>query len=580
MRLLSSSLTTYAGSGWACQRCQQRCHRAVLARYLGSCPIARYSNRAGEQEIDSFEAAGIRPAVASWLRIAFPNAERPTLMQKKLIGAMLGKKDVVLQDYTGSGKSFTVMLALLSKRRVFIPDSENDGKKTTQKGITTLLIVPHRDLAFQYLHWVHSIVTARDKLSLSMVPSVAKVLVRGSYSESASKNFGHLIMSPSSDLSPLRRDPPHILICTPTAIMDVILRAPEFLHLDTLSTVVVDEVDSLLEWVPSHTSRSTRKKVQKKIEKHPMVLRQVMDVILGNQEMDRSQSNRDNRVRQPQLVFLSATMRSRLRKTLYGFGWLKLGHVVSLVNAPSKSHPAHGLNRAAIHHVLVVSEDGSIKNLPGAHSREIVEKGPGVVTNEDSGLTESEDDFLYEEDMMMNESDTDILDIPLAINPAMLEAVATTFALDVPQVALLVLPATASVRKVIFELRQLGVDAHALDLLGNAAEFIHLRSQDGAATDSPTLFVSTMSTTRGIDFPELSHVFLLGVPQGRSGDAYLHIAGRVGRFGRQGKVITVVGGRKEERKKKGKVMVEDEPKKMAVIMKQMGITPTRLEHFE
>ncbi|KAI6153679.1 P-loop containing nucleoside triphosphate hydrolase protein, partial [Pisolithus tinctorius] len=579
MRFLLSSPTTYPSSSWACRHCQQRCHRAVLARYLGS---FRHSNPTGEQETGGFEAAGIRPTVASSLRAAFPNVKYPTLMQKKLIAAILEKNDIVLQDYTGSGKSFAVMLALLSKRRVFVRDSEDDEKKSTKKGITTLLIVPHRDLAYQYLHWIYSIVTARDKLSLSTVPSIAKVLVRGSHSESVYNDFSHLIVSPSSDLSPLRRDPPHILIGTPTAIMDVILRAPEFLHLDTLSTVVVDEVDSLLEWVPSRTSLSTRRKIEKKIAKHPMVLRQVMDVILGKREVDHSPSYRDDRVRQPQLVFLSATMRSRLRKALYDFEWLKSRRVVSLVNAPSKSLPAHVLNRVAIHHVLVVSEDGSIKNLPGAHSREIDEKGLGIVSNQDTGFTENENDFLYEEDMMVvNEADADILNAPLAINPAMLEAVATTFALDVPQVALLVLPATASLRKVIFELRQLGVNAHALDLLGNAADFIHLRSQDGVATDNPTLLVSTLSTTRGIDFPELSHVFLLGIPQGRSGDAYLHIAGRVGRFGRQGKVVTILEGRKEERKKKkGKVMVKDEPKKMAVILKQMGISPTRLEHFE
>ncbi|KAI6047726.1 P-loop containing nucleoside triphosphate hydrolase protein [Pisolithus marmoratus] len=577
MRFLFSSLTTYTGSAWACQ---QRCHRAVLARYLGSCTVARYSNPTGEQEMDSFEAAGVRPTVASSLRVAFPNAERPTSMQKKLIRAMLGKKDIVLQDYTGSGKSFAVMLALLSQRRVFISDCQNDGKKSTKKGITTLLIVPHRDLAYQYLHWIHSIVTAGNKLSLSTVSSIAKVLVRGSHSESADKNFSHLIVSPSSDLSPLLRDPPHILIGTPTAIMDVILRARESLQLDTLSTVVVDEVDSLLECAPSHTSRNTRRKIQNKIEKHPLVLRQIMDVVLRNREVNHSQSNCDSCVRRPQLVFLSATMRSRLRKALFGFGWLKLGHVVSLVNAPSKSHPAHALNRVAIHHVLVVSEDGSIKNLPGVRPREIVEKDLGMESDQDMGLTENENALVYEEDVMVDESDADILDVPLAINPGMLEAVATTFALDVPQVALLVLPATASVRKVIFELRQLGVDARALDLLGSAADFIHLRSQDDVATDNPTLFVSTLSTTRGIDFPELSHVFLLGVPQGRSGDAYLHVAGRVGRFGRQGKVITVLEARKEERKKKGRLMVKDEPKKMTVIMKQMGISPTRLEHFE
>lgn len=45
----------------------------------------------------------------------------------------------------------------------------------------------------------------------------------------------------------------------------------------------------------------------------------------------------------------------------------------------------------------------------------------------------------------------------------MLEAVAAAFALDVPHIALLVLPATAAVRKVIFELRQLGVNAQPFD---------------------------------------------------------------------------------------------------------------------
>lgn len=157
----------------------------------------------------------------------------------------------------------------------------------------------------------------------------------------------------------------------------------------------------------------------------------------------------------------------------------------------------------------------------------------------------------------------------------MLEAVASAVALDVPRAALLVLPATASVRKIVFELRQLGVDARAFDLLGNGASPV---SQDvvDVPAENPVLLVSTLATTRGMDLPMLTHVFLFGVPGGRSGDSYLHAGGRVGRFGRKGKVVTIL----EARKARGVGKVEDEPKRMAVVLQRLGITPTQFAHFE
>lgn len=163
----------------------------------------------------------------------------------------------------------------------------------------------------------------------------------------------------------------------------------------------------------------------------------------------------------------------------------------------------------------------------------------------------------------------------------MLEAIATTFALDVPNIALLVVPATASVRRVIFELNQLGVNAHGLDLVDNEAGREHLLSKNSDVPDeNPTLLVSTLATIRGIDFPALTHVFLLRLPEVRAGDVYVHVAGRVGRFGRQGKVITVVEGRREDEGKKGKVVVKDESKKMGMTLKKLGIQATKLEHFD
>jgi superfamily II DNA/RNA helicase len=166
-------------------------------------------------------------------------------------------------------------------------------------------------------------------------------------------------------------------------------------------------------------------------------------------------------------------------------------------------------------------------------------------------------------------------------SPGMLEAVASAFALDVPNIALLVVPATTSVGRVIFELNQLGVNAHGLDLVDNEAGRAHLLSKNKDIPDeNPTLLVSTLATTRGIDFPALTHVFLLGLPEGRAGDVYQHVAGRVGRFGRRGKVITIVEGRRENEGNNGKVCVKDDSKKMAIMLKKLGIGATKLEHFD
>jgi len=95
------------------------------------------------------------------------------------------------------------------------------------------------------------------------------------------------------------------------------------------------------------------------------------------------------------------------------------------------------------------------------------------------------------------------------------------------------------------------------------------------------MLVSTPATTRGLDLPELTHVFMLGLPKGRRADAYLHIAGRVGRFGRQGKVITVVDEREEERREDGTLAwARDEPKRMMTLLAEIGIAPRKFEHFD
>lgn len=115
----------------------------------------------------------------------------------------------------------------------------------------------------------------------------------------------------------------------------------------------------------------------------------------------------------------------------------------------------------------------------------------------------------------------------------MFEAIATGFAFDVPRLALLVIPSSGPVHRAVYELRRLGVNAQALNL------------KDEVRVDRATMLVGTVATTRGLDLDGLTHVFIAGIAEGRevtgkSVDAYVHLGGRVGRFGGCGRVISVV----------------------------------------
>jgi len=98
----------------------------------------------------------------------------------------------------------------------------------------------------------------------------------------------------------------------------------------------------------------------------------------------------------------------------------------------------------------------------------------------------------------------------------------------------------------VHKLHDLGVNAYSLDLLVADKSRAHLLQGSSEASDDPIMLVSTTATTRRLDLPELTRVFMLGLPKDRRADTYLHIAGRVGQFGRPGKVITVVDKREEE----------------------------------
>ncbi len=105
-----------------------------------------------------------------------------------------------------------------------------------------------------------------------------------------------------------------------------------------------------------------------------------------------------------------------------------------------------------------------------------------------------------------------------------------------PSQAIIFCNTKARVEYVAAVLQRFGYDADALsaDLSQNARERVLTRVREG----SLRFLIATDVASRGIDIPDLSHVFQYEPPE--DPEAYIHRAGRTGRAGAAGEAITLV----------------------------------------
>jgi superfamily II DNA/RNA helicase len=243
-----------------------------------------------------------------------------------------------------------LVLALLSKSWTPLLD----GKRSHP---TSLLLVPHRDLAYQFMFWIERITEANGGPHHSLP---AQVIVRGQE-------------EPSSHISRLRESPPSILIGTPQAILDVLREDENALNPSGLSTVVVDEVDYIIDFVPSNASGDRKKKLAAKMKRHPSAGKILLDQIFAPRIRAGGSGVVDG---SPQLVVCSATLQTGLRQQLYQNSWFRKGvdSVVKIRSETPARETRRGENNVVVpdvdpeagvvqHCALVFSEDGSVRDV-------------------------------------------------------------------------------------------------------------------------------------------------------------------------------------------------------------------------
>lgn len=246
-------------------------------------------------------------------------------------------------------------------------------------------------MAIQYYHWLTRIVQNTkppDRFGIDTDRFVQRLIREGQE---------HL----STGLKKLYETKPHILVSTPQAILDLYKKDPDLVPFQYLKTVVVDEVDYLIETVPRKDPEKSWKgatdKALKKIRAHPGATRELLDIIyVARKEVHSRMQDwkwleergglqrkgsfvRSANMPGPQLVVASATLRTHLSNYLYEeSGWLNKAFVTKVKNTGSKpmrkeldesaldERVREAARTGRVKHCVIEVSDTDVRNVEGA----------------------------------------------------------------------------------------------------------------------------------------------------------------------------------------------------------------------
>ncbi|KAG0358131.1 hypothetical protein BG005_002725 [Podila minutissima] len=461
-------------------------------------------------------ANGIYPPLASNLKSTM-GIDTPSQLQRNFIPPILDGTDVLIRDTTGSGKTFGILLSLLSKPRT---KSASSGSL----GITSVLVVPNQELAFQLVSWTRSLFPNATQQQLDE-------MIQAIYTESSPHSPTHARESTKSKrttskhdrqpFTPLGKDTqveklantlPHVLVTTPVRLWSLIERG--VLDLSGIETLVLDEVDHLIR-LPKRFA-SQRQIFNRDLHPKPAELA-VREIIRSAKAAGRygaqEAASKSDRI---QIVAASATMNRPIRHWLERNDWIQDPEWVDTTKSVV-------LPEGIEHHCLVVGPD-SIRNMKLEGDYKHATEDVGEVDWADKDKSWKEQRLSPSEETTKFRDDDD----------RMLEGVATACMLDEIQTACVFFCSSPSLNDVATRLQgDFGLSAKLLEDAfhanqGSTQELIRRKG----------VYLAHESNARGLDLPGLSHVFIVGMPSTPS--SYLHMAGRTGRMGKKGSVLTII----------------------------------------
>ncbi|KAF9135398.1 hypothetical protein BGW39_003195 [Mortierella sp. 14UC] len=392
----------------------------------------------------------------------------------------------------------------------------------------------------------------------------------------------------------LATNPPHVLVATPTRLWDLLQRG--VLDLSGIETLVLDEVDHLIR-LPNRFA-SQKQILNRDVHPKPaeLAIREILrsaqaagryplatpppTVVDAYVDTRKTTTEKEQQAVEGaidkttkgadriQIVAASATMNRPMRYWLESLGWIQDPTWVDTTKSVV-------LPKGIEHHCVIVGAD-SVRNMrfdTSPASGAVMDGGRGQGEAGEVDWVEKDREWRKSKDTPnTNTSETPSttttkdkeaawkeqkLDAPGVISSElatgavekfrddddrMLEGVAMACQLDNVQSACVFFCTSFSLPDVATRLEfEFGLPVKTIQ---NA--FSPQLQSSGATSSAAQLvkksgggiYLAHETNARGLDLPGLSHVFIVGLPSSPS--SYLHMAGRTGRMGQRGEVVTIL----------------------------------------
>ncbi|KAI8907151.1 P-loop containing nucleoside triphosphate hydrolase protein, partial [Gorgonomyces haynaldii] len=443
----------------------------------------------------------------------------PTPTQELLIPSMLSHSDIILKDMTGTGKSMGLLMGVLSKKHPSVlartPDQPlqmsvphlKPEDRLMREYIKTLVIVPTRELAVQLTHWIKDM----------------------RYGSNPPPSTNHLVQSFVSgvpfeeQVKQLQQRTPQIVIGTPVRLLE--LYQDKIFDFTRLQMLVIDEVDRIVGSPTRYMSVSQRFN----LIKHPPAGEVLVDKILKERkqhqkrqktiqkdykELNEQRSSKDQiqldaaQLRRCQVIVASATVNHALRGLLKKKKWQQDPVLMDMSSTqkPPITHLAYICDQFEKLEPEVILSGSELEQ----HLQTPQQEYPPAIPDDDDKMIDS-------------------------IQKIHNQGTCFVFA-----------NSSTSLTSLVDRMQQRGLKAEKL------MNLIQYNTETGSKPFEKVYkgecdyIVATEYEARGLDLPQAKTVFILGLAS--SPGSYLHMSGRVGRFGNTGKSITLLGGKRYEKR--------------------------------